>query len=108
MLLNYEILIEMLGFSGSCFILDSTLLVKEDQSTPLQRHLAFLGMTGWYLILWLITMAVGRWSELPIGSASVHDVLVDQLQPQSNKSGVLSFPVIRLVQSHRLKRTGPG
>ena len=106
--MNYEILIEMLGFSGSCFIIDSTLFVKEDQSTPLQRHMAFLGMAGWYLILWLITMAVGRWSELPKGSASVHDVLVDQLQPQSNKSGVLSFPVIRLVQSHRLKRTGPG
>ena len=64
---------------------------------PLQRHMAFLGTTGWYLILWLMTMEIGRWSELPIGSASDHDVLVDQLQPQSDKSGVLLFPVILLV-----------
>ena len=43
-------------------------------------------------------MEIGKRSELPIGSASDHDVLIDQLQPQSNKLGVLSFPVIRLVR----------
>ena len=86
MLLNSEIRMEMLGSSGSCCLRDSTSLVKEDQSPPLQRHLVFLGMTGWYLILWLITME------------SDHDVLVDQLQPQRDKLGVLSFLVIRLVQ----------
>ena len=89
MLLNREIRIEMLGSSGSCCIRDSISLVKENQSTPLRCHLAFLGMIFWYLILWLMTMEIGRWSEMPIGSASDHDVLIDQLQPQSHKSGVL-------------------
>ena len=51
MLLNRGTWVEMLGFSVSCYICDSALLVKEDQSTPLRRHLAFLGITGWYLIL---------------------------------------------------------
>lgn len=36
MLLNQEIWIEMLGSSGSCCIRDSTSLVKENQSIPLQ------------------------------------------------------------------------
>ena len=40
----------------------------------------------------------GRWSELPIGSASLQDVFADQLLPQREMSGVLSLPVIRLVQ----------
>ena len=74
------------------------MLVKEDHSTPLQHHLTSLRMTGWYLILWLMMIAIDRWSDLPISSASVHDVLVDQLQPQSDKSGALSFPVIPLVR----------
>ena len=69
MLLNHEIRIEMLGSSGSYSIRDLTSLVKDYQSTL-----------------------------LPIGSASVHNVLVDQLQPQSNKLGVLTFLVIRLVR----------
>ena len=43
-------------------------------------------------------MEIGKFFEVPIGSASDHDVLVDQLQPQHDKLGVLSFPVIRLVQ----------
>ena len=59
MLLNRGIWVEMLGFSVSCYIRDSALLVKEDQSTPLRRHLAFLGITDWYLILWLMTMIDG-------------------------------------------------
>lgn len=94
MLLNKEIWIEILGSSGSCCIRDSTSLVKENQSTPLQHHLTFLGMTVWYLVLWLMTMVIGRSSELLIGSVSVHDALVVQLQPQSDKSGVLSFPMV--------------
>ena len=98
MLLNCEIWTEMLCSSGSCCICDSILLVKADQSMPLQHHLAFLGATGWYLILWLMAMKIGRWSELPIGSASDHDVLVDQLWPQIEKLGVLSFPVTWLVR----------
>ena len=85
---------EMLGSSGSYCICDSTWLVKEDQSTPLRCYLVFLGMTGWYLILWLMTMDIGRWSELPVCFAIDHDVLLDQLQPQSDKLGVLSFSVI--------------
>ena len=40
----------------------------------------------------------GRWSELPMGSASLQDVFADQLLPQREMSGVLSLPVIRLVQ----------
>lgn len=51
-------------------------------------------MTVWYLVLWLMTMVIGRWSELPTGSASVHDALVVQLQPQSDKLGVLSLPMV--------------
>ena len=33
---------------------------------------------------------MGRWSELPIGSASLQDVLADQLLSQRKMSGVLS------------------
>ena len=39
-----------------------------------------------------------RWSELPIGSASLQDIFANQLLPQREMSGVLSLPVIRLVQ----------
>ena len=85
MLLKHEIRVEMFVSSGSCCIRDSTSSVKKDQTTSLRRHLAFLGMTGWYLIRWLMTMAIDRWSELQIGSAaSVYNVFVDQLRPQSN------------------------
>ena len=80
MLLNRDIPTEMLGSSGSCSIRDSTSLVKEDQSTPFWPHLTFLGVTDWYLILWLMR------------------ILVDQLEPQRDKSGFLSFSVIRLVR----------
>ena len=97
MLLNGEMQMEMLDSSGSYCICDSTSLVKEDQSTPLRCYLVFLGMTGWYLILWLMTMDIGRWSELPVGFAIDHHVLLDQLRPQSDKLGVLSFSVIWLV-----------
>ena len=41
---------------------------------------------------------IGRWSELPIGSASLQDVFADQLLPQREMSGVLSLPVIPLVR----------
>ena len=41
---------------------------------------------------------IGRWSELPIFSASLQDVFTDQLLPQREMSGVLSLPVIRLVR----------
>ena len=41
---------------------------------------------------------IGRWSELPIGSANLQDDFTDQLLPQREMSGVLSFPVIRLVR----------
>ena len=85
---------EIIGSSGSCCIRDSISLVKQDQSMPLQHHLAFLGMNGWYVILWLMTIEIGKWSELPIACASDHDVLVEQLRPQSDKSGVLSLLVI--------------
>ena len=46
-----------------------------------------------------MVMETDRWSELSIGSASNHDVLVDQLQLQSDKSGVLSFLKILLVRA---------
>ena len=98
MLLKCEIWIEILSSSRSCCIFGSTSLVIEDQSAPLWHHLVFLGMAGCYLILWLMTMAIGRWSELPIGSDGVHDFLVDQLWPQNDKSGMLLLLVIQLVQ----------
>ena len=41
---------------------------------------------------------IGRWSELPRGSASLQDVFADQLLPQREMSRVLSLPVIRLVR----------
>ena len=85
--INIEIRIGILGSSGSCLIRDLTSLVKDDQSKPLWCHLAFLGMTGLHLILWFMAMIIGRWSEFSIGSGSVLDVLVDQLQPQSDNSG---------------------
>ena len=59
-LLNHETRIKMLGSFRSCCICNSTSLVKEDQSISLRSHLAFLGVTGWYLIIWLITMVIGR------------------------------------------------
>ena len=37
---------------------------------------------------------IGRLSELLIGSASLQDVFADQLLPQREMSGALSFPVI--------------
>ena len=98
MLLKRKVQIEKFGSSGRCCLRNSIMLVKEDHSTPLQHHLASLRMTGWYLILWLMMIAIDRWSELPISSTSVHDVLVDQLRPQSDKSGALSFPVLPLVR----------
>ena len=41
---------------------------------------------------------IGRWSELPIVSASLQDVFADQLLLQREMLGVLSLPVIRLVR----------
>lgn len=75
----------------------SILLVREDQSTLVQHHLIFYGKTGWYLILWLMMMEIDSCSELLISSTSDHDILIDQLQPKSDKSSVLSFPVIQPV-----------
>ena len=46
MLLKRKMRIGMFGSSENCYIRDSTLLVREDQSTPLKCHLAFLGITG--------------------------------------------------------------
>ena len=92
MLLKHVMQIKIFGFCGSCCMCDSILLVKDDQSTSLQHHLPIFGTTVRDLILWLMRMAVGSWSELPIGSAGVHDVLVDQLNLQSDKSGTLLFP----------------
>ena len=37
-----------------------------------------------------MTMEIGKWSELPMGSSSDH-VLIDQLWPQSNKNIVSDF-----------------
>ena len=41
---------------------------------------------------------MGRWSELPVGSASLQDVFTDQLLPQREMLGVLSLPLARLVR----------
>ena len=91
--------IDIFGSSRICCKCDSTSLVKQDQSAPLQRYLIFLlRMTGWYLFLWLITMSFSRWCELPISSVGVQDVLVGQLHPRSDKSGVLSLLMIQLVR----------
>ena len=98
MLLKHAIQIDIFGSSRICCKRDSTSLVKEDQSEPLQRHLIFLlGITGWYLFLQLMTMSFGRWCELPIGSAGVHDVLFVLLHPKSDKLGVLLLLLIPLV-----------
>ena len=95
--------IDIFGSSRICCKCDSTSLVKQDQSAPLQRYLIFLlRMTGWYLFLWLITMSFSRWCELPISSAGVQDVLVGQLYPRSDKSGVLSLLMIQLVRIAQL------
>ena len=89
---------DKLNLLGRLAIFDLTSLVKLDQSTPFLHHRADLGITGLWQILWLSSMMIGRWSELPIGSASLQDVLVDQLLRQRKMSGVLSFPVIWLVR----------
>ena len=85
MSLKRDTLRDKLGSLGRLLIFDSTSLLKLDQSIPFLRHLADLQM-------------IGRWSELLIGSASLQDVFGDQLLPQREISGVLSFPVIQLVR----------
>ena len=67
---------------------------KARQSIQFLRNLADLGMTGLLQILWLSSIMIGRWLELPIDSASLQNVSADQLLPQREMSGVLSFPVI--------------
>ena len=85
MSLKRDTLRDKLGSLGRLLIFDSTSLLKLDQSIPFLRHLADLQM-------------IGRWSELLIGSANLQDVFGDQLLPQREISGVLSFPVIQLVR----------
>ena len=62
---------DKLGSLRRLLIFVSISLVKLDQSTPFLRHL---------------------------GSANLQDDFVDQLLPQREMLGVLSFPVIRLVR----------
>ena len=89
---------DKLGSLGRLLIFDSTSFVKLYQSTSFLCHLADLMMTGLYQILWLSSIMIGRWSELPMGSASLQDVFADQLLLEREMSGVLSLPVIRLVR----------
>ena len=89
---------DKLGSLGRLLIFDSTSFVKLYQSTSILCHLADLVMTGLYQILWLSSIMIGRWSELPMGSASLQDVFADQLLLEREMSGVLSLPVIRLVR----------
>ena len=89
---------DKLGSLGRLLIFDSTSFVKLYQSTSFLCHLADLGMTDFYQILWLSSIIIGRWSQLPMGSASLQDVFADQLLLQREMSGVLSLLVIRLVR----------
>ena len=89
---------DKLGSSGRLHIFDLTSFVKQDQSTSFLLHGANLVTAGLQQILWLSSIIIGRWSELPIDSASLQDVFADQLLPQGEMLGGLSLPVIRLVQ----------
>ena len=97
-LLKREIRIEIFGSSGNCCICGSTSLITEDQLAPFWHQLSLLQITGLYMILRLMAIEICRRTEFPIGSPSAHYVLVDQLQLQSDKSGMLSLRLIRLVQ----------
>ena len=89
---------DKLGSSGRLHIFDLTSFVKQDQSTSFLLHRANLVTAGLQQILWLSSIIIGRWSELPIDSASLQDAFADQLLPQEEMLGVLSLPVIRQVQ----------
>ena len=41
---------------------------------------------------------IGRWSELPVGPASLQDVFTDQLLPQREILGMLSLTLTQLVR----------
>ena len=62
---------DKLGSSWRLLMFGSTSFVKRDQSTLFCCHLAALGTTGWSWTSWLISVRIGRSSELPIGSASL-------------------------------------
>ena len=47
LLLKQEMRRDMFGSAGRFPIFNSTFLAKQNQSTPLRRHLANVGMTGW-------------------------------------------------------------
>ena len=98
MSLKLETRRDKLGSLGRLLIFDSTSFVKLYQSTSFLCHLVDLGMTDFYQILWLSSIIIGRWSQLPMGSASLQDVFADQLLLQREMSGVLSLLVIRLVR----------
>ena len=89
---------DKLGSWGRLLIFNSTSFVKQEQSKPFLPHRADLGMTGLQQIFWFTSIMTGRWSELPIGSASLQDVFADQLLPQREMSGVLSLPMMRLIR----------
>ena len=89
---------DKLGSLGRLLIFDWTSFVKLYQSTSFLCLLADLGMTDFYQILWLSSIIIGRWSQLPMGSASFQDVFADQLLLQREMSGVPSLLVIRLVR----------
>ena len=89
---------DKLGSLRRLLIFDWTSFVKLYQSTSFLCHLSDLGMTDFYQILWLSSILIGRWSQLPMGSASFQDVFADQLLLQREMSGVPSLLVIRLVR----------
>ena len=89
---------DKLGSLRRLLIFDWTSFVKLYQSTSFLCHLSDLGMTDFYQILWLSSIIIGRWSQLPMGSASFQDVFADQLLLQREMSGVPSLLVIRLVR----------